>query len=331
MDNQILILAVTAIVFYTATIIYLRFGGKASELKIAVDSLGDLIIDLQNLVAALKPSVVETVAEPEEPKTLRTETLSNQDFIKLILPAAVANYKTGILTSLTLAQAILESDWGNSAPGNNLFGIKWAENCGFDKQLLWTYEFIDGVETKVQDYFRKYDSLQDAIDDHGVFLRTNSRYSNILFDNNFVSVCNNIQADGYASDPNYASSLINLISVNGLNKWDDPKYAKVFTSVADATLFIASENVSNSPDYWLKATGIINNLNFLLLAIANTLANVVVVRSNKVVVNSSDAIVYLASLGMLNDADYWIIAVKTTRNLDILLINTANTLSGRCI
>jgi hypothetical protein len=331
MDIQTLVLAITVVILYAFTILYLRFGGKAAELKIILASIGDILVDLKNLVSVLKPTIVENADEPEEVKMLKVNNLSQSDFIKLILPAAIANYKKGILTSLTLAQAILESDWGNSAPGNNLFGIKWTENCGFDKQLLWTYEFIDGVETKVQDYFRKYDSLQDAIDDHGVFLRTNSRYSNILFDNNFVSVCNNIQADGYASDPNYASSLINLISVNGLNKWDDPKYAKVFTSVADATLFIASENVSNSPDYWLKATGIINNLNFLLLAIANTLANVVVVRSNKVVVNSSDAIVYLASLGMLNDADYWIIAVKTTRNLDILLINTANTLSGRCI
>jgi flagellum-specific peptidoglycan hydrolase FlgJ len=52
--------------------------------------------------------------------------MEKQAFINGIKTGAIAGMtKYGILASLTIAQAILESSWGDSAPGNNLFGIKW--------------------------------------------------------------------------------------------------------------------------------------------------------------------------------------------------------------
>jgi flagellar protein FlgJ len=47
------------------------------------------------------------------------------DFIKKILPGAQACHRaTSVPASITIAQAALESGWGERAPGNNLFGIK---------------------------------------------------------------------------------------------------------------------------------------------------------------------------------------------------------------
>ena len=50
---------------------------------------------------------------------------SNLDFINSIKDAAIESYNQyGVLPSLTLAQAILETGWGTSRIGNNIFGIK---------------------------------------------------------------------------------------------------------------------------------------------------------------------------------------------------------------
>ncbi len=91
-----------------------------------------------------------------------------------------------------MAQACLESGFGSSAPGNMLFGIKWTEGCGYDKQLLWTHEYINGVNTKVQAYFRKYKTMSDSILDHAKLL-TAARYKPVLAADNYRDACTQVQ------------------------------------------------------------------------------------------------------------------------------------------
>src|SRR5690242_882218 len=103
------------------------------------------------------------------------------EFISLIKEGAInAQKQYGICASMTIAQAILESGWGKYIVGNNIFGIKWQEGCGYDKQLLPTTEYRNGEKISIQDWFRKYDNLDDSIFDHAQFLIKNSRYSNLL-------------------------------------------------------------------------------------------------------------------------------------------------------
>lgn len=148
--------------------------------------------------------------------------MSNQNFINSIKEGAVkAHAQYGICASLTIAQAILESGWGKSAPGNNLFGIKWQEGCGYDKQLLTTTEYYNGVKTTIQDYFRKYNSLADSIYDHAMFLVRNSRYKSLLGIKDYKTACKLIQQCGYATAPNYATSLIKIIEENRLYQYDN--------------------------------------------------------------------------------------------------------------
>ena len=69
------------------------------------------------------------------------------NFIGRIAPLAVEDMKkTGVLASLTIAQAILESGWGESTLAknyNNLFGIKADSSWKGESVLLEIFEFYD--------------------------------------------------------------------------------------------------------------------------------------------------------------------------------------------
>lgn len=98
------------------------------------------------------------------------------DFIALMAPLAMADQnRTAVLASITIAQGILESASGASAPGNNLFGIKGKG------QELNTKEFVNGEWVTIIDGFRVYDTWSDSICDHSSFLLENARYTNSGF------------------------------------------------------------------------------------------------------------------------------------------------------
>lgn len=146
--------------------------------------------------------------------------MDKKTFIELVKDGALEAYKKyNILPSLTIAQAILESSWGNQAKGFNLFGIKWTSKCGFEYQLLWTKEYINGKLEKVQAKFRKYKDYAEGIDDHAKFLLS-KRYNSVRQAQNYKQACIEIQKCGYASDPDYSQKLIRIIEQNKLNVYD---------------------------------------------------------------------------------------------------------------
>lgn len=130
--------------------------------------------------------------------------------------------KYKILPSVTMAQAILESGWGESgltAESNNLFGIK--ANGWTGKTVDYpTKEFVNGEYISVVDTFRAYDSLDESMEDHGAFLAGLERYSNIIGVTDYKIVCQLLQSDGYATSPTYAETLISVIEQYGLSAYD---------------------------------------------------------------------------------------------------------------
>ena len=98
-------------------------------------------------------------------------------FINSIKDIAIENYDSSkILPSITIAQAILESNWGNSnltKEANNLFGIKADYSWKGEVVRFDTNEFHNQM---IRDKFRKYDTLEDSIKDHSNFLVKNNRY-----------------------------------------------------------------------------------------------------------------------------------------------------------
>lgn len=148
-------------------------------------------------------------------------------FIDSITDSAVANYKTyNILPSITIAQAILESNWGESrlsSEFNNLFGIK-AHNSWKGKSV--SVETSEHYDTVIVDKFRSYKSKHDSIKDHAKFLSENPRYKNVFSKNTYIEQAQALEEAGYStvSDENgnltYKKLLIELIQQYNLQLLD---------------------------------------------------------------------------------------------------------------
>lgn len=121
-----------------------------------------------------------------------------------------------IPASITLAQGLLESGNGNSVlavEGNNHFGIKCSN---------WTGETIHVDDDIKNECFRKYASATESYVDHSIFLKK-TRYSNLftLKIDDYKGWANGLKADGYATHPQYATKLIDLIEKLKLYEYDE--------------------------------------------------------------------------------------------------------------
>ncbi|MHB9923822.1 glycoside hydrolase family 73 protein [Clostridium botulinum] len=100
-----------------------------------------------------------------------------RQFIDELIPISKELYdEYGILPSVTIGQAILESDWGRSElskKGNNLFGIK--ATLSWQGKVL-NMETSENYNDKIKDNFRYYSSKEDSIKDYANFLVKNKRY-----------------------------------------------------------------------------------------------------------------------------------------------------------
>ena len=147
----------------------------------------------------------------------------SQNFIESVAQGAINGWtKYGVLPSVTVAQAILESGWGQSAlstQAHNLFGIKGSYNGQY--VTMQTREVYNGQSYYIYDNFRKYANNSESVEDHGNFLYSNSRYANLLGDQSYASVARKLQSDGCATDPSYASSLIKLVEMYNLTQLDN--------------------------------------------------------------------------------------------------------------
>lgn len=147
---------------------------------------------------------------------------TDKSFFEKIQPMVVEDMKkTGILASLTAAQAFIESSKGNSGltvKANNLFGIKGTYNGQCVNML--TTEYYNGKAVRVYANFRKYPSWAESIADHSALFNRLARYKNLRGEQDYVKACKNVQADGYATSPKYANTLINTINKYKLYEWD---------------------------------------------------------------------------------------------------------------
>ncbi len=156
-----------------------------------------------------------------------------EEFVKKLYPFAKASEeKKGISAVFTLAQAALETGWGNSAPGNMYFGVK-CKSTHPKRQLLRTTEIstrndlkfpeiisitpfddngIQRYRYRIRDWFRKYDTPEESFTDHAQFFYDNPRYKDALeVKGDPREFARRIALAGYATDPDYADKLIDLI------------------------------------------------------------------------------------------------------------------------
>ncbi|ROP58306.1 flagellar protein FlgJ [Enterobacter sp. BIGb0383] len=175
------------------------------------------------LAATQHPRTVAHAAlrqdNPERETGVDDESPDNGAFVaRLVSPARDIARKSGIPHQLIIAQAALESGWGNrqiltreGKPSFNLFGIKATPDWKGATTEIATTEYINGVAEKVKATFRVYKNYADALSDYAAFLTRNPRYQNVINSPSLEHAAHALQNGGYATDPNYAKKLMNII------------------------------------------------------------------------------------------------------------------------
>lgn len=147
-------------------------------------------------------------------------------FINSILSGTMKSYQQyKVFPSVTVAQAIIESGWGKSElaiQGRNLFGIKADAGWKGETLLMSTNEEYGGHTVTEMAVWRKYNSFDDSVEDHGKFLAENSRYAlaGVFEAKNYKEQITAIKNAGYATESDYVDIICGTIECYGLNALD---------------------------------------------------------------------------------------------------------------
>ncbi len=178
--------------------------------------------DLQTVTSYQNQALTQMVrkAMPKTPES-SDEPLSgdSKDFLaQLSLPARLASEQSGVPHHLILAQAALESGWGqrqirreNGEPSFNIFGVKASGSWKGPTTEITTTEFENGEAKKVKAKFRVYSSYLEALSDYVGLLTRNPRYAGVTQAATAEQGAQALQSAGYATDPNYARKLTSMI------------------------------------------------------------------------------------------------------------------------
>ncbi|MBP2239906.1 flagellum-specific peptidoglycan hydrolase FlgJ [Cytobacillus eiseniae] len=146
-------------------------------------------------------------------------------FIEEISSFAVKYMKQeGILASLTLAQAILESDFGQSelaVKANNLFGMKAHSTWKGPVYQKKTKEFSRGKWVEGLAVFCKFASVEECIEYRSTVFLKKAQYKPLWGVTDYKEACRIIWQCGYATDPNYPQKLIDVIEKYKLYEFDN--------------------------------------------------------------------------------------------------------------
>ena len=142
-----------------------------------------------------------------------------QEFISKMRPyAESAANELGIPANILLAQSALETGWGNKVIQNtngksshNLFGIKADSRWNGQSVNVSSLEYDNGFAKQEYSNFRVYQSYQQSFEDYVDFIKGNDRYRSALQQGNGEAYIKALQEAGYATDPQYANKIINIV------------------------------------------------------------------------------------------------------------------------
>lgn len=193
-------------------------------------------------VAAEMTEVVIIYDEPARPTgttAASLASLSNDAIVaELGRMAKEDSKKSGILASITCAQAILESGYVRSelaVQANNLFGMKaslsgntwpssaWDKTSVYSKTTMEYYS--NGFVEEIQADFRRYQSLEESMADHSAYLLgaqsdDGPRYKGLSREKDFERAATILLEGGYATDPAYPAKLKKIRDMWNLSALD---------------------------------------------------------------------------------------------------------------
>lgn len=143
-----------------------------------------------------------------------------KDFVTALTePAKTVQEKLGVPFQVIIAQAALETGWGQKiikdqqgGSSNNLFNIKADSSWSGEHIKKESLEFENGAMVKRTAPFRAYQSLSDSFNDYADFLSGNDRYQDALQNSSNVEhFLHGLQKAGYATDPQYAEKILGTL------------------------------------------------------------------------------------------------------------------------
>lgn len=171
--------------------------------------------------------------DPEAPPVPIESGISLEEkeaFIHTIAPIAQnLQREYGVLASISMAQAILESEYGQSelaADYYNLYGVKTDASDPEGVNFV-TKEFVDDEWIEIVDRFKVYPSWAQSMRSHAelIYYGTSwneGHYEAVLSGQTYQEQAQGLQSSGYATDPDYAAKIIEMIEVWELYQYDQP-------------------------------------------------------------------------------------------------------------
>ena len=154
--------------------------------------------------------------------------MAKNEFLETVAPLVVAeNNKRGkpLYPSVVIAQAICESNWGQSQimmKANAIFGIKATSNWKGKVYNANTKECYDGsTYTNINACFRAYNSLAESITDYFDLITGLDRYQKAIHTQSPLECITAIKDGGYATSPTYINTIMSIINTNNLTQYDN--------------------------------------------------------------------------------------------------------------
>jgi flagellar protein FlgJ len=150
---------------------------------------------------------------------------SQENFVMLLKPhAEKAAAELQINPDVLIAQIALETGWGKHVIHNkqgdnsfNLFNIKAGSQWQGDKVNVNTLEYRDGIAANEKADFRKYADYSESFSDYVRLMKNNPRYQQALdAGTNSSAYAEALQSAGYATDPQYAKKIKQLLNSDAL-------------------------------------------------------------------------------------------------------------------
>ncbi|MBS9335656.1 glycoside hydrolase family 73 protein [Fructobacillus papyrifericola] len=207
---------------------------KIKDEKSANDLVRDLLKrtdkEMQGYYAALKENGL-----PVSTAVLLAENGGKQEFNRrLAFIKKIASYaqdlksQYGILPSISIAQAIHESNWDDSelsSKYNNFYGVKTDDTTAGKSVVLETQEVENGQTVTKKARFAVYASYKDSMKAHAKTLVqgntwNSDQFKDVLAATNYQDAAQALYDDSYATDPNYPAAIIRIIQNWNLAKYD---------------------------------------------------------------------------------------------------------------
>ncbi len=173
--------------------------------------------------------------------------MTREEFFASLAPIAIRVRREGspMFPSVRLAQNLLETG-GVIHSWNNLGGIKVGSG---QRNAYWrgrtvnkdTWEVYNGKRVDVSSDFRAYDSVYDYYKDQDILFQL-PRYAAVREADTPEQQARALQSSGYATDPQYASKLISIISTHGLKRFDR-QAASAPQNAAEVTIEVNGQSI----------------------------------------------------------------------------------------